>query len=508
MSDEMPNMEITVDANTRYNSFSVGFNNDTYACTQIQWRMRNSEGALIGKTEIFFHRNTGEPTAIYESDYTSGGMGRTIRDVTVIYEWLRVLTEIYNTTGFLDEQGEVIIPHNNVPYADTLEQVALYGGWNPFDLSTRDDWKRRQLLIQDGAEASGLSLNYANLPVVNGIKLIPGAKWITNIFYDESIDGEAWFDTVGNMVHREESVRNYFIHNGSPTGTFIVKNNRGEVIEKIPPEHSADVRIVREKDGRNNAFVVIREADHHLDVIDTGTSKRRRHELFVWAKQGMRDLQNADYDPLTTSLKTLTYAGLIFNTMVVGTQSANLTDEAVWSRLSANMVNWDDFNRFTTNIRTFVDSNADGFYGTNVVILYENNALVLARSSTITPTDATVPIFGLGDGDFRVKKLLGYSQSLAASDPSLSNIFARVGNIIATFYTVPDFDPEITDYRINVVNLDSIDLFVETTHPYAVAGSPTNPVNLDPGDNEFRIHVTSQDGRFGRGYTVVINRPT
>ena len=375
-------------------------------------------------------------------------------------------------------------------------------------MRTRDDWRRHRQRIQDGAEASGLSLNYTDLPVVNGIKLIPGAKWVTNIFYDESIDGEAWFDTVGNMVHREESVRNYFIHNGSPTGAFTVKNNLGEVIEKIPPEHSSDVRVVREKDGRNNAFVVIREADHHLDVIDTGTSKRRRHELFVWAKQGMRDLQNADYDPLTTSLKTLTYAGLIFNTMVVGTQSANLTDEAVWARLSANMVNWDDFNRFTTNIRTFVDSNDDGFYGTNVVILYENNALVLARSSTITPTDATVPIFGLGDGDFRVKKLLGYSQILAASDPSLSNIFARVGNIIATFYTVPDFDPEITDYRINVVNLDSIDLFVETTHPYAVAGSPTNPVNLDPGDNEFRIHVTSQDGRFGRGYTVVINRPT
>ena len=139
----------------------------------------------------------------------------------------------------------------------------------------------------------------------------------------------------------------------------------------------------------------------------------------------MRDLQNADYDPLTTSLKTLTYAGLIFNTMVVGTQSANLTDDAVWARLSANMVNWDDFNRFTTNIRTFVDANDDGFYGTNVVILYENNALVLARSSTITPTDATVPIFGLGDGDFRVKKLLGYSQILAASDPSLSKYLCK-----------------------------------------------------------------------------------
>ena len=505
MSDTM----IRVNASTRFNYFRVDFDYRTYGCRSIQWGTR--ENGRVGITGyISFDRETGEVLSLDDNDFRD--LDAIIRDETqdqaVIYEWLAVFTAIYNSTGFLDDDNNVI-PLNvtGVLYADTVDDVPTYGGWQPFDLRTRDDWRRRKQLIADGAEASGLSLNYVDLPVVNDIKLIPGAKWITNIFYDDDGDNEAWFDTVGNVVHREEAVRNYFVHNGG-RGTFTVKDNNGKVIEKIPSEHSADIRVVREKDGRNNAFVVIREADHHLDVRDTGTADRRRHELLIWARQGLRDLQATEYDPLTTSLSKLAYAGLIFNTMVVGTQSANLTDDAVWARLSSNMVNWDDFNRFTTNIRTFVDSNDDGFYGTNVVILYENNALVLARSSTITPTDATVPIFGLGDGDFRVKKLLGYSQSLAASDPSLSNIFARVGNIIATFYTVPDFDPEITDYRINVVNLDSIDLFVETTHPYAVAGLPTNPVNLDPGDNTFRIHVTSQDGRFGRGYTVVINRRT
>ena len=283
----MSDTSIRVDANTRFYRFNVSFDPNTYGFRGIAWQLGGLGMDTTTWTHINFDGLTGEPDIIYDTDYRDPARRITITDADTIYEWLAALTVIYNGQGFLGNDGNPItLTPTDVPFAQTLEQVGLYGGWNPFDLSTRDDWRRRQSLIQDGAEASGLSLNYTDLPVVNGIKLIPGAKWITNIFYDESIDGEAWFDTVGNIVHREEAVRNYFIHNGSATGAFTVKDNLGEVIEKIPPEHSSDVRVVREKAGRNNVFVVIREADHHLDVIDTGTAKRRRHELFVWAKQG------------------------------------------------------------------------------------------------------------------------------------------------------------------------------------------------------------------------------
>ena len=197
----MPNTlstTIPIDANTRYNEFSVGFRGD------VSWRIRDLETfETISTANIRFNYETGEPDYIRQwLEATSESL--IIEDPEVIYEWVRVLTEIYNTTGFLGMDGQPF-PINiagNPRYIKRVEDIAVYGGWYAFDLRTRDDWLRRKELIKDGAEASGLSLNYTELPVVNGIKLIPGAKWITNIFYDESIDGEAWFDTVGNIVHR------------------------------------------------------------------------------------------------------------------------------------------------------------------------------------------------------------------------------------------------------------------------------------------------------------------
>ena len=31
-------------------------------------------------------------------------------------------------------------------YFQTVEDIIRYGGWQPFDLRTRDDWRRRQLI--------------------------------------------------------------------------------------------------------------------------------------------------------------------------------------------------------------------------------------------------------------------------------------------------------------------------------------------------------------------------
>jgi hypothetical protein len=139
---------------------------------------------------------------------------------------------------------------------------------------------------------------------------------------------------------------------------------------------------------------------------------------------------------------------------------------------------------------------------------YKDNTAITSHPSAVTSTLSVPSTTAVDYGTYYVV-VTGDCGEAQTSNRVIIDILspdATLRDLRVNGVSLPDFDPQITDYTYTVLcDVDLADITGVTNHASAVAGNLTNRA-LSPGDNRYVLSVTAENGFTTKTYTVNIIR--
>ena len=424
---------------------------------------------------------------------------------TVEYDNLTILQQMYaRPEGFVNALGErVEIEFSTDIPSLNIDDIDDYGSYNPLIKGSLENHLARLLAQAGGSPRSGLSHEYESLAeIAVGVRQVPSSKWFDGIHYDGTGGNRLRFQSATDHVHIEGGHIDYFVYNSSNDKELYIENHQGVQETVVRPQHSVDIRIVEEHEG-SGSLIVYNEGTYHRDLDESDIGESRWQSVLDWGKEGLDDIQRSSYDPLASSVLKEAYAGLIYNTVFVSTNKSNLSDDAIWSAISQNLIYWNDFinSANLSSITSFMITNSESFYLSDRVLVYSNGLLAIIREPG-SSFGFNPPAYGTSP--YRVRRGLGYTQDIDVDDATLSELHAIITGIGVVPLNV-DFDPAVLDYSATV-GVDSLEIRGTASSTYAIVSGDVGTMNLVVGENIFRVTVTSESYRATQTYTLTLTR--